>query len=265
MNCEAYQDFVAAHIDGVLSPAERQEVESHLTSCAPCQRLFEEESRFHAAFTARRFIIAVPAEVEQRLRTALAAESLPIPSWRDRLSALLEQPRLAFGLAAATLLIALLLPRLFSSSSSSEPTWFPQVLDSYQAATEGRLSFTYHTEDPQELEAALNRSGQLDFVTHVLDLRLAGYRIEGGQVVWVKDHPVAVVLYHGKDGPIVCLRQRGKVPPVPPGSEGKKGQYLYTHAGYTVSCMQFSGHFCTLITRLPREVFMRRLAMVPAA
>ena len=261
MNCEAYQDFVAAHVDGVLSPAERQEVESHLTSCASCQHLFQEESRFHAAFIARRFVISVPAEVEQRLYVALAAESPPIPSWWDRLSALLWQPRLVLGLAAAALGIALLLPWLFSSSSSSEPAWFSQVLDSYLAATEGRLSFTYHNEDPQELEAVLNQSGQLDFVTHVLDLRLAGYRIEGGQVVWVKDHPVAVVLYQGEDGPIVCLRQRGMAPPMPTGSEGKKGQYLYTRAGYTVSCIQFSGHFCMLTSRLPREAFMRRLGM----
>ena len=264
MNCEAYQDFVAAHVDGVLSPAERQEVESHLTSCALCQRLFQEESRFRAAFTARQFVVAVPAEVEQRLHAALAAESPPIPSWRDRLSALLWQLRLAFGLAAAASVIALLLPRLFSSPSDSAPAWFSQVLDSYLAATEGRLSFTYHNEDPQELEAVLNQSGQLDFVTHVLDLRLAGYQIEGGQVVWVKDHPVAVVLYQGKDGPIVCLRQRGMAPPMPAGSEGQTGQYLYTRAGYTVSCTQFSGHFCMLITRLSREALMRRLVVAPA-
>jgi hypothetical protein len=126
------------------------------------------------------------------------------------------------------------------------------------------LSFTYHTDDPRELEAALNRSGQLDFATHVLDLRPAGYRIEGGQIVWEKDQPSAVVLYQGEDGPIVCIRRRGKVPPMPAGSEGKTEQYLYTHAGYTVSCVQFSGHFCMLITRLPREVFLRRLAMLPA-
>jgi hypothetical protein len=48
---------------------------------------------------------------------------------------------------------------------------------------------------------------------------------------------------------------------MPAGSEGKTEQYFYTHAGYTVSCVQFSEHFCTLITRLPREVFIRRLAM----
>ncbi len=261
MNCEVYQDLVAAHVDEVLSSAERQEVEQHLASCASCQRLFAEESRFRTAFAARRLIVSVPAEVEQRLRVALAAESTPARSWWERSSALFWQPRLAFGLAAATLVIALLLPRLFSSAP--EPAWFPQVLDSYQAATEGRLSFTYHTDDPQALEAALNQSGQLDFVTHVLDLRPAGYRIEGGQMVWVKDHPVVVVLYQGEDGPIVCLRQRGMAPPMPLGSEGRKGKYLYTRAGYTVSCMQFPGHFCLLITRLPREALMRRLAMVP--
>ncbi|HKA56176.1 MAG TPA: zf-HC2 domain-containing protein [Candidatus Binatia bacterium] len=263
MNCEAYQDLVAAHVDGELGPAERQEVEQHLTSCASCQRLFAEESRFRAAFAARRLIVPLPVEAERRLRLALAAESAPIPSWRERLSALLWQPRLAFGLAATALIIALLLPRLFPPAP--EPAWFTRALDSYHAATEGRLSFTYRTADPQELEAAFNRSGQLDFVTHVLDLRSAGYRIAGGQVVRENDHPVAVVLYQGEDGPIVCIRQRGTTPPMPPGSEGVSGQYLYTRAGYTVSCVQSAEHFCTLITRLPREVLMRRLALMPAS
>lgn len=259
MNCEAYQDLVAAHVDGVLSSAERQEAEQHLAACAACQQLFEQESRFHAAFAARRLVVSAPAEVEQRLRAALASESPPRLSWRERLSAFRWQPRLAVGLAVAALLVAFLLPRFLPSAS--EPAWLPQVLDSYHAATEGRLSFTYHTDDPRELEAAFNRSGQLDFVTHVLDLRAAGYRIEGGQIMWEEDHPVAVVLYQGKEGPIVCIRRRGQVPPMPAGSEGKAEQYLYTYAGYTVSCAQFSEHFCTLITRLPRETFRRRLAM----
>jgi len=113
MTCEAYQELVAAHVDGVLSPTECQEAEQHLAACAACQQLFENESRFHAAFAARRLMVAVPAEIEQRLRVALAGESPPTPSWRERLSVLFWQPRLAFGLAAVALLIALLLPRFF--------------------------------------------------------------------------------------------------------------------------------------------------------
>src|SRR5262245_48863440 len=108
MNCEAYQDLVAAHVDGVLSSAECQEAEQHLAACAACQQLFEQESRFHAAFAARRLIVSLPVEVEQRLRAALASASSSTPAWWEHLSTLLWQPRLAFALAVAALIIALL-------------------------------------------------------------------------------------------------------------------------------------------------------------
>lgn len=257
MNCEAYQDLVAAHVDGLLSPAERKEVEQHLTSCASCQRLFEEGSRFHAAFATHRLIVSVPAEVEQRLRVALAAENVPILSWWKRLSVFLPQPRLAIGLAVVGLLIVLLIARLFFFAL--EPTWVTQAVNAYQEAMEGRLSLAYQTSDPEELKRAFNDSGQLDFITHVLDLRSSGYRIEGGLVMQVKDRPIALVLYKGKDGPLICLRQRGLTPPMPKGVENIEGVSLYTHAGYTISLAQFPDHFCMLITRLPLEDFRRRL------
>lgn len=262
MNCETYQDLVAAHVDGVLSSLEKRETEQHLTTCSQCRRLFAEESRFHAAFVARRLIVPVPVEIEERLRAALGAAVTPTLSWRTRLFASLSQPRLAFGLVAAVLVIALLFPQLFSGDR--QPAWFRQAVDAYQTTTEDRLSFTYQTDNPQELEKAFNSSGQLDFVTHVLDLRPAGYRIAGGYVLHSQGHPVAIVLYRGKEGSIVCLRQRGMTPPMPVGSEGVKGQYLYTQAGYTFSFVQFSEHFCTLITRLPREVFQQQLRTATA-
>jgi anti-sigma factor RsiW len=257
MNCETYQDLVAAHVDDVLSPLEKQEAERHLAACPLCQHLFAEESRFHAAFVARRLIVPVPDEVEARLRAALGATVTSPPSWYNRLSASLSQPRLAFGLAAVVLTIVLLLPRFFSGDR--QPAWFHQAVDAYQATTAGYPSFTYQTENPQELERAFNSSGQLDFVTHVLDLQPAGYRTIGGYILRGQGHPVAIVLYRGKEGSVVCLRQRGMAPPMPPGSEGEKGQYLYTQAGYTFSFVQFSDHFCTLITRLPLEVFQQQL------
>jgi len=262
MNCETYQDLVAAHVDGMLSPLEKREVEQHLTTCPQCQRLFVEESRFHAAFVARRLIVPVPNEVEARLRTALGAAVTPTLSWRTRLFASLSQPRLAFGLVTAGLVIALLLSRLFFRDQ--EPAWFHQAVDAYQTTTEGHPSFTYQTDNPQELEHAFNSSGQLDFVTHVLDLQPAGYRIIGGYILHGQGHPVAIVLYRGKEGSIVCLRQRGTTPPMPTGSEGMKEQYLYTQAGYTFSFVQFADHFCTLITRLPREVFQQQLRTATA-
>lgn len=263
MNCEAYQDLVAAHVDGVLSSTEYEEVAHHLEACAPCRHLFAEQSRFHTAFAARRLIVPVPAESEQRLRAVLAAEGTPPPSFWARLSAVLSPPRMALGLAAAGLLLALLFPRLFSSTP--EPTEFAVAVDYYRAVTNGQIAFDYRMNDPQKMEAAFNRSGQLDFATHVLDLRPAGYHLKGGQVVGTKDHPIALALYEGEDGPIICLRQRGTAPPMPLRSKGMKGQYLYTQAAYTSSFLQHGEHFCILISRLSPEALRRRLAMLSAS
>jgi anti-sigma factor RsiW len=268
MNCETYQELVAAHVDGVLSPAERQEAEAHLGTCAQCRRLFAEEQRFHAALAARRLLVPVPAEVEQRLHRALGAARGPQrPVWprvRDWFGASRWSARVAVGLAAAGLLLALLLPRLFLPASG--PDLLPQAMDYYQAATEGRLALEYATEDPHTLEVAFNGSGQLGFRMHVIDFRPAGYRLRGGTIQHVHDHPVALAVYEGADDPIVCLRQSGTLPPVPAGAERmNQDHYLYTQDGYTILLSQFPDHHCVLIAHLSREAFLRYLALLPVS
>ena len=268
MNCEAYQDLVAAHVDGVLTSAEHQEAEAHLRACEQCRQLFAEEQRFHAAFAARRLIVPVPAEVERRLRHALLAENeARHPLW-DRLRAWLRasllRPRFALGLAVAGLLIALLLPRLFRSAPV--PDLLPQAVNYYQAAIEGQIALEYATDDPQALETAFNDSGQLGFRTHVIDFRPAGYRLRGGAIERVQDHPAALAIYEGDDDPIVCLRQGGTILPPPPGAERlNKDHYLYTQAGHTILLSLFPDHFCMLISRLPRETFLHYLALLPVS
>jgi anti-sigma factor RsiW len=268
MNCEIYQDLVAAHVDGVLTPAERQEAEDHLSACEQCQRLFAAEKRFHAAFAARRLIVPVPAEVEQRLHRALVTERISQrPVWQrvgDWLGPSRLFPRIAIGLAAAGLLIALLLSRLFSPAPV--PDLLPQAVDYYQAAIEGRIALAYATADSQALETVFNDSGQLDFRTQVIDFRPAGYQLKGGTVTHVQDHPVTLVVYEGEDDPIVCLRQRGAMPPVPSGAERmNQDHYLYTQGGYTILLSQFPDHHCILISHLSREAFLRYLALLPVS
>lgn len=268
MNCETYQDLVAAHIDGVLTSTERQEVEDHLGTCEQCQQLFIEEQRFHAAFTARRLIVPVPAEVEQRLRLALVAERVSQrPLWQrvgEWIGASRLFPRVALGLVAAGLLLALLLPRLFSPDQV--PDLLPRAVDYYRAAIEGRIALAYVTDDPQALETAFNDSGQLDFRTHVIDFRPAGYWLRGGTIERIQDHPAALAIYEGDDDPIVCLRQGGTILPTPPGAERlNKDRYLYTQAGHTILLSLFPDHFCVLISRLPREQFLRYLALLPVS
>jgi len=268
MNCETYQDRVAAHVDGVLTPTELQEAEAHLGTCTQCQHLFAEGRHFHAAFAARRLIVSVPAEVEWRLRGALRAEGEARRPLRNRLgvwlSTSLLRPRFAVGLAAAGLLLALLLPRLFAPERGLD--LLSQAVGYYQTAIAGQVALTYMTDDPQALEAAFNDSGQLDFRAHVINFRPAGYQLKGGTIERIQDHTAALAVYEGDDDPIVCLRQGGTILPAPAGAERlNKGHYLYTQAGYTILLSQFPDHFCLLISRMSRETFLRYLALLPVS
>lgn len=268
MTCDMYEDLVAAHVDDALTATEAMEVRAHLRACEYCRRVFEEETRFHAAFAARKLVVSVPIDVERRLRQSLEAESEASRSFWARLGARFGSmplfPRLAFGLAVTGIFIVLLLPQVFRSAPA--PDVFAQAVHYYQTMTEGVLSIEYPMNDPQGLQARLNTSGRLDFITHVSDLRPAGYRLRGGRVVEAAEHPLAVALYEEEgEEPIVCLRQRGPLPPLPQGTAGKNGHYWYTANGYTAMFTQFPDHFCIMISRQPEDIFLQRLTMTPGS
>lgn len=268
MTCDMYEDLVAAHVDDALTEAEAMEVQTHLRACDRCRRVFEEEARFHAAFSARKLVVAVPIDIERRLRQSLADESEASRSRWARLSAwfgpLPVVPRVAIGLAAAGLFFILLLPQLFRSAPT--PEVFAQAVHYYQTMTEGALPIEYATDDPHGLQTQLNASGRLDFTTQVSDLRPAGYHLRGGRVVDTAQQPLAVALYEEEgEEPIVCLRQRGPLPSLPQGTAGKNGHYWYTADGYTAMFTQFPDHFCIMISRQPQDSFLQRLAMTPGS
>lgn len=264
MTCDMYHDLVAAHVDDALTEAEAVEVRAHLHACDHCRRLFEEETHFHAAFSARRLVVPIPIDVERRLRRALDIEGEARRSFWERLGAWFGAmplfPRLAFGLAVTGIFLVLLLPRVFRLAPA--PGVFAHAVHYYQTVTEGVLPIEYTMEDPQGLQARFNASGRLDFTTQVSDLRPAGYRLSGGRVVEDAGHPLAVSFYEEEgEEPIVCLRQRGPLPPLPQGTAGGNGHYWYTADGYTAMFTQFPDHFCIMISRQPQDIFLQRLAM----
>lgn len=275
MNCETYQELVAAHVDGCLASDERNEANRHLASCTTCSQLFSHAQQFQSAFaarmvTARTLIVPVPEAVERQLQNALSAETAsPLAFW-ERMRARFAYPpvrsrlpRLAWGTALASCLVLIALFQLFSPRPSSR--LLATATSYYSAVTEGHVALTYTTHAVQQLQESFNQSGQLDFSTHVPDLQQAGYQLQGGTVAAVQGHPIAVAYYAGLESdtqPIVCLRQRGSMPS--PGFGARRVSadvYLYDQDGYAVLVSQFSGHFCTLVSRLPGDVFLELLGM----
>jgi anti-sigma factor RsiW len=267
MTCDRYEDLVAAYIDEALTKVEAVEVRAHLSTCERCRRIFEEAARFHAAFTARKLLVPVPSAVERRLRQRLKAEGKMSRSLWTRLGARFGSmpvvPRLAFGLAVTGVVMTMLLPRMLRPAPVADV--FAQAVHYYQTVTAGVLPIEYPTENPQRLQTQLNASGRLDFTTLVSDLRSAGYCLRGGRVVETKGHPLAVALYEEEgEEPLVCLRQRGPLPPLPQGAARKNGHYWYTADGYTAMFTQFPDHFCIMISRQPQDSFRQRFATVPS-
>lgn len=273
MHCEAYQDLVAAHVDGRLSPDERHAVQEHLNSCQQCRQLFAQQQDFIRAFRSHSLIVAVPDELEQRLRAALADDkTISVPTGLSAWQRLKGRftlpllPRFALGLAAAGIVGVLLLPRLFPALLPEVSQWFGSEPDivasavvSYRAMTEGAPSLTYPAQEPAQLEASFNRSGHLDFVTHVLDLRYAGFQLRGGTIQHVATRPIALTVYDDGADHILCLRQQGQMPVLPAGGEWIDSHYLYTDGVYTIFLTQFPDHFCTLVSGLSRKAFLQRV------
>ncbi len=258
MTCDEYQDLVAAYVDGQLNPTEMQAVTTHLPSCPSCRERFAEEQQFHHAFALRRVLLSTPPAVVAELHKVLARESFPLPSWRQRLFShrvsilsFLFSPRLATAAVGAALFLG------YWWFPTTKPDLFASAVQQYESATTDQQVFTYVQRDPRKLEEAFNASGQLDFSTHVLDFRSFGYRIRGGSIVRVNGHPTAVTVYRGPEADLVCLRQRGAIPPLPPGAMQIGRDLVYTYEQYTVLIIQEADLFCMLVSRLPRDVFLR--------
>lgn len=265
MTCDAYEDLVAAHVDGVLLAEELQEVELHLAGCPRCHQLFSEQKQFRTAFATRRLILPVPLSVEQQLQQKLTADTaiyVRLPLW-ERFAAWLWQPRFLLGTATASLLIMLFFSYFFPAQQPQ--ALFTQAVSSYHLFIDEQHPLTYTITDPHQLGAAFNLSGQLNFVTQVADLRPAGYQLRGGEITHLSTQPAAVAVYAGTDDHIVCLRLGGQLPAMPSGAEFIHNHYVYSQDGYTVVYTQFRRHYCLFISRLAKDTFLRRLEQTPGA
>jgi anti-sigma factor RsiW len=268
MNCDTYQDLVAAHVDSALTPSEAIAAQAHVRECDDCRHLFEEERQFRVAFAARRLIVSLPTAAEQRLHQALHTTTVSQPTLRERLRAWLEATpmffRVSSGVAVAGILLALLLP--FVQRPTPPPAAFARALHYYHEVTRTTPAVAYRTASPRQLQAQFNGSGHLDFTTQVSDLRPAGYQLVGGKVLRGDGQPLAVSVYEeDSNNPLVCLRQRGRLPELPEQAHDGHGHYWVSGDGYTAMFTQFPDHFCVMISRQSQETFMRRLQLAMSA
>lgn len=271
MTCEIYRDLIAAHVDGHLRPAEWQDVDRHLADCTHCTRLFADQKQFRQFSRSWQCEVPIPPGVEHRLRAAIAAENAPLQQWwqqvRDQVASWLRPPQAAFVLVAtAIVVLTFVLPQNQAPKRpwlvAEQPTQTEQAVVEaatayYRAVRTGELPLSYATNNPRELEKALKESERLNFSVSVLDLRLAGYELNGGIVVQISGKPAVITVYQGEEGQVLCLRQGGTMPPPPRGARQLREQeYLHAKPGQTALYKQLPGQFQVIVTGLPAETFL---------
>jgi anti-sigma factor RsiW len=113
MTCANFEIALCDYLDGTLAPAEKAEVEQHLSTCASCAELAR-DARAAIAFMERAADVEPPPELVTRM---FAIPSLPearasmrtgILSWFRNLMQPVLQPRMVMGLSLTILFFGMM-------------------------------------------------------------------------------------------------------------------------------------------------------------
>lgn len=87
-NCQNYQDWISAFIDGALPEGERLELMEHMALCPDCQQYFDDQIAIHDALTGLEaeapagFADQVMARVKETAQDKPEKKVVPFPVWR---------------------------------------------------------------------------------------------------------------------------------------------------------------------------------------
>src|SRR5262245_29839756 len=118
MECKRDREEISAYLDGELDLAARQELESHLETCAACRELVTAQRKLSEAFAALPQVTP-RGDFEARYWARIARERDSQPTFAERLAAYFSFPRLlALGAGvAAAVTFAIMLPQSPTSES----------------------------------------------------------------------------------------------------------------------------------------------------
>ncbi len=193
MNCDEARDLIGPFADGELGASERRIVERHIGECAGCRSELAALEALSVRLRGTAARPALPADLETRIRAALAAEErqvLPAPSRRD--------PRLgrrAIGTHLAALVAggALAASVLLIAGRPAAPDLAEQVLATHVGAMLSDEFGSVASSDSHTVKPWF--AGKLDFSPPVVDLAADGFPLLAGRVDYLAGRPVAVLDY----------------------------------------------------------------------
>ncbi len=238
-------------LDGRLTAEAREPLVAHLLACASCRAAYERLRWVKATLAASSDAKDVPVSLRACVAAALDEVDHEVQAASRRGTSRRHLLRwAAAGLAASLALVgsAALLRRARSAPADPAAT----LIRAFQRYRGGALRPAVATDDPEHLRAffALRRFG-ID--ARVLDLRMMGYRLVGGDMRVADDRPYALVVYRGDGGRIVlCAMYVGAAAAAAPRAEVRQhaGLTFYVHRqdGTTTVFWQEGAVACALVS-----------------
>ncbi len=209
MNCEEATKLMDGYLDGELDLMSSQKIEQHLRDCRKCEQAYEAHTALTHAISRGAPYYKAPIELRQRVRASLRDEVDDKPARTvPRGSQLLvtrkqPEPRAVLfgtpwnwlGLAAAVILAAIMfssfLPRLRQPTSD-------QFLATQLIASHVRSLMADHLTDVASSDQHAVKpwlDAKLDFAAPVVDLSGEGFRLIGGRLDYLDNHPAAALIY----------------------------------------------------------------------
>lgn len=245
MNCSRIKEYICHFIDGELDSQTSQLVEEHLSRCPLCSWELEQEKKIDSLI--RRNITKEKAPYE--LREAILNQ---IEKFGERKVGPLSRPRLKPVLAASviTFLMVIVVSSVLVNINKPFPV-FAESVSSHIKFLQGGLPIEIASSNLQEVDNWFQ--GKLDFHVMVPDYSTKGIQLLGGRLCYLKDKPVAYIMYKkgGQSLSLFMFDAPGlRRPRVEKLTIAGKDSYLKTEKGYHSLFWVDEGIGCVLVSDL---------------
>ncbi|MBI1818203.1 MAG: hypothetical protein HYR72_24750 [Deltaproteobacteria bacterium] len=251
MQCVDYLAMAAADIDGRLTVDEERDVESHVSSCAHCAAVRQQQRTIKQLVRERAAHVPTPAGVRARVLQALAREGAGSKIRRRWLSPV--RLTLAGGIAA----LAMLTVHIWWQPV--QPDLLTSLARDTHAAAADHIALAIRTGNVDDLRRYYRSTGKIGFERSADDLSAWGLRLVGGTVARLGDIDATLTVYEGAAGRVVCRRFRPGSIRLPEGGEWIGDNQFFTIDGVTVCLMRLGDVICCLTTTMARADFVERL------
>jgi anti-sigma factor RsiW len=198
VTCEEFNTLIHAYLDGELDLPSTLQIEAHFPECASCAQTYENHRALRAAMSSGKLYFKRPNELAERIHVALHEANKA-----ERRASIWKVPKLMprriwwpwMSIAASAVLVAMVGWRVGSVASRPTPDDLlaQEVLSSHVRSLMANHLTDVPSSDQHTVKPWFN--GRLDFSPSVKDLSGDGFPLVGGRLDYLKDRPVAALVY----------------------------------------------------------------------